>query len=141
MIRTPANGRGGATSPIETTSDVVATEEQNVRLTYDGSHGLLWVDGVCEAVSYMTLSLAPAIVGPFLGFTIVASTALATLGLAWLVPGPRGRIALGLVGGCVAWLILFEVGAWDAFAHFSGPALVLGALSLATTLPLLRPSR
>jgi hypothetical protein len=141
MIRTPASGRGGATHAVETAGDAVRTADQDVRLTYDGSNALLWIDGMCEGVSYMALAQAPGIVGPFLGITIVASIALAALALAWLAPDPRARLALGLLGGSAAWLLLLWVGAWGDLVRFTPSALALGALSLATTLPLLRNLR
>jgi hypothetical protein len=139
-IRTPANGRGGMNAEVES-YNVVTQQPQDVRLTYDGSHAVLLVDGVCEDATHMALANAGAVLGPFLGVNLVVCTALSALALATLGNGRGRRLGLAFVGAASAFALLYAVGAWDHLVQFNGLALVLGALSFGATVPILRDLR
>ena len=141
LIRTPANGRRGARAEVATTAGVVTTEEQRVRLTYDGSHGALWVDGRCEHVAQLALRNAPLLIGPFLGVTIVLLTGLSAQAAASFFRRPTPRLAMAVVAGGSAWALVSAAGGWSHLRSFAPDALVLGILSLAVVVPFLWRAR
>jgi hypothetical protein len=136
-IRTPSNGLGGGRAEIHSWDDAVSLEDQHVRLSYDGSRAVLWVDGRCEDVSHMAIVNAPRTVGPFLGVNIVLCTALAGLAAGAAARRRSTRLALGMLSGACAWTLLWQVGAWSHLTSFTGSAVALGALSLAAIVPIL----
>jgi hypothetical protein len=139
-IRTPANGRGGSKPEVET-GGVVTREPQHVRLTYDGSQAMIHVDGICEDATHMAVANALPMMGPFLGVTLVLGTALPALAVASFSRNSRRRLVLALAGGGGAWGLLWASGIWDHLGDFTLVALLLGAIALVTTVPLLRQPR
>ena len=140
-IRTPANGLGGTNSELQTRNGVVTQKPQNIRLTYDGSNAILRVDGRCEDSTYLSLANANSILGPFLGVTIVLSTALAALACASFARATRWRFVLGALGALAAWSLLSSAGAWDHLPEFSPEATWLAALAFLASMPMLRQYR
>jgi hypothetical protein len=138
FIRTPANGRGGGRAEVATRYGVVNAKKQHVRLTYDGSHGMLWVDDRCEDVSHLALVNAPLLVGAFLGVTIVVLTTLSAQAAAAFSRRPRVRVVLSSLAGASVWAVIYAANSWGHLAGFGTDALVLGILSLIVTLPIVR---
>jgi hypothetical protein len=137
LIRTPANGPRAARAEVGTSRPTVTGKKQRVRLTYDGSHGSLWVDGNCEDAAHFALANAPLLIGPFLGVTIVVLIALSAQSAAGFAQRPRLRITLAVVAAAAVWTLVAAAGSWSHLPSFATDALLLGILSLAATLPLI----
>lgn len=136
-LRTPANGGNNFKPEARTHRSVVRREPQHVRLRYDGSWATIHVDGKCEASGHMSLASALPMMGAFLGLTLVVCTALPALALASFSRNPRRRLVLAGLGGCGAWSLLWAAGIWSYLGHYSLIALLLGAVALISTVPLL----
>jgi hypothetical protein len=140
-IRTPASGTGGDRAELWTRAGVVTQETQDLRLTYDGSHAVLRVDGGCEDEIDVSLASAPTMLGSFLGLTIVLSVALAALAAASFARQPWLRFVLAAAGAAAAFGLLSGGGAWSHLAGFAPIAALLAALAFAASLPMLRVLR
>lgn len=140
-VRTPGTITETDEPQIETPEDVLSGEEQRVSVTYDGYDAKMFVDGACVAEAEVSISTAYPLTGPALGGTIVLCCALAALAAGSFGRTPRGRLARGLPAGAAVWCVLYQLDAWGHVASFDRPAMLLGGLTLAVSVPLLLADR
>jgi hypothetical protein len=138
-VRTPGNGGNGDRVTAMTRGGPVDHASHEVWGVFDGDVARIFVDGACWGDALVAATRVRNRVGRTIVSLIVAATAFTGLAAATLVGGPLRRMRIVcLVAGSAAWLSLFWVGVWRPFPDFDLPALLLCALSLAASMPILR---
>ena len=140
-LRTPAAGPGGVRGDLRTKGSRVTGESQWARFVYDGAAAALYLDGSCEDSEIFAIGTASLLVGPLLGISIVACTALAGLALASLARPAAARVVLVVGGGALGWLWLEALGVWSHLPGFDGWAAALGVATLVAGIPVVARRR
>lgn len=141
LLRTPANGAHGSRLDLRSANFRVTGEEQQLRVTYDGAEGTLWVDGRCEDNTAMALGTAPRLVGSLLGISLVACIALTALAAASFTRRRAAGAALAVACGVLAWSLLAALETWSYIPGLEPRALLIGIASIAGTLPIVLKPR
>ena len=136
LVRTPL---ARSDPPVaRTASSPLTPGEHAVRALHDGLRSVIWVDGECRLEALTSLEAAPFPFGWGLGLAVVTSTSLFALSASRLPlrsvrRAPRAACGLGAI---VAWVALWQSGAWSHLPGFDAPALGLGAAAWLAALPL-----
>jgi hypothetical protein len=137
-LRTPNTTINGNPA-VKTLDQPLASGFHDIRASFDGQVGKIFVDGRCRGSLLYAQYYAQGVLAPgILPLTIVAQTVLAALAAGALVGGSirRRRVAF-LAGGGAAFGILRVAGVWSPMPAFDLIGGLVAVAALVSALPLL----